>query len=376
MSLSTTSKVNITLKKINGKAHTSNDKGLINEALPSGISLSSSTIFGDAITDAPDSSSYYTITENSVEYLRLPVTFIPGSDTAQGRHAFEARLPDDYEANTSNPFNGIYPFQDGQSLQSTKGLLQLIPTSFSDSYEAKPFYDNGTITQIPVADARNWALDYFNGILFQEVPPGSGAHSKNPAYIDAYLYVGDMLDTVISNVSGGAGGAGTAKIREKHIYRASATVAAETNIIVPDVDFRLASFDPELIDIHVNGMLVANSNELGLTDDYYTIINLQTVNFSFDLDIDDIVSITIFNKSAIASTVYNEFPTGDQDGINTIFTLENTPASGITLSLNGQILSPTTASGVRDYMLSNNTINIAADIEIEPDDIMLATYSY
>jgi len=375
MSLSTTSKVNITLKKINGKAHTSNDKGLINEALPSGISLSSSTIFGDEIPAIPDSTSYYTITDSTVEYIRLPLTFIPGTDTSSGRHAFEASLPSDYETNSSNPYKGIYPFQNGQTLQSTKGKIQLIPTSFGDDYEANPFYDDGLITQIPVADARNWALDYFNGILFQEIPPGTGNDPENPVYIDAYLYIGNMLDTVIDNVSGGSGD-GSAKIREKNIYQAGATVTAGTNIVLPGVDFSLSSLDPELIDIHVNGTLVANSNELVLADADYSIINIQTVQFSFDLDVGDIVTTATFNKSAIASVAYNEFPTGTQDGVNTVFTLSNTPVSGITLSFNGQILSPTTVTGVRDYIIAGSTINITAGIEVESDDILMATYSY
>ena len=59
MGLSTTSKVNVTLKKLNGKAHTSNDKGLINESLASGITTSYSTIFGEQIPAEPNQSSYY-----------------------------------------------------------------------------------------------------------------------------------------------------------------------------------------------------------------------------------------------------------------------------------------------------------------------------
>ena len=77
----------ISLKKLSGKAHTSNEKGLINEALPSGVSLSTSTIFASEITSSPSNSSPYTVTGN-VEFLRLPLTFINGTDTTSGRHAF------------------------------------------------------------------------------------------------------------------------------------------------------------------------------------------------------------------------------------------------------------------------------------------------
>ena len=49
MAFNDTSKINISLKKLSGKAHTSNDKGLANEGLSSGITQASSTIFGDYI---------------------------------------------------------------------------------------------------------------------------------------------------------------------------------------------------------------------------------------------------------------------------------------------------------------------------------------
>jgi hypothetical protein len=376
MSLSTTSKVNISLKKLNGKAHTSNDKGLINEALPSGITMSSSTIFGEDISDTPDSTAYYTKTDTSVEYLRLPVTFINGSDTAAGRHAFEARLPDDYEANSTNPLKGIYPFKNGQIINVTKGKLQLIPTSFGDTYEAAPYYDNGSVVRIPIADERNWALDYFNGILFQDNPPATGEAPTNPAYIDVFLYIGEMLKDVIDGISGagGGGGSGSAKIREKHIYQTPVSTNAGDNLIVTGADFRLANFDPELIDIHLNGILVAHSNELGMTEADYTIVNLNTIQMNFDLDLDDIISISIFNKSALSNSKYNEVPTGAKDGVNTIFTLSNTPAFGAMISMNGQILTPTDDSGVKDYIIAESTISMTFTLDAE--DVLLATYAY
>jgi hypothetical protein len=375
MSLSSESKVNITLKKLSGKAHTSNDKGLINEALPSGISLSSSTIFGGEVPGVPGKDAYYEITNSTVEYLRLPVVFVPGADTLQGRHAFEARLPDDYEATSTNPLSGIYPFLDGQSIQITKGKLQLIPTSFGNDYEAKPFYDDGVITQIPVADERNWALDYFNGILFQEIPPGLGDHQENPKYIDAFLYVGEMLKDVIDNISVGGSGSGTAKIREKHIFQTPVPTSAGDNLIVSGVDFQLANYDPELIDIHLNGILIAHSNELGMTNADYTIINSQTLQLNFDLDADDIVTISIFNRSSLSNTAYNETPSGLKDDVNTIFTLSGTPVFGAIISLNGQIMTPSDNAGIKDYSIVGNTINLT-NRALSIDDILLATYAY
>jgi len=182
----------ISLKKLAGKAQTSNDKDLANEGLPSGLTLASNTIFGEAITTSPSPAALYTIT-GQVEYIRFPSTFIAGSDTVSGRHGFELKLPSDYEANSTNTKAGTYPFINDQVVNITSGSLQLVPPSFATAYEAKPYYggtsakDSGT--QIPVLDARDWYLDYFNGVFFQQDPPGTGDHANNPDYVEAYLYI-------------------------------------------------------------------------------------------------------------------------------------------------------------------------------------------
>ena len=201
----------ISLKKLAGKAHTSNDKDLANEGLPCGLTLASNTIFGNSITTEPSESTLYTITGDAVEYLRFPATFIAGTDTSAGRHGFSLKLPSDYEANSSNTKAGTYPFINNQTINITSGALQLVPPAFANAYEAKPYYDGdatkGSGTRIAILDARDWYLDYFNGIMFQQDPPGTGDHSNNPDFVEAYLYIGDMLNTVVAN-SGGGGGDG------------------------------------------------------------------------------------------------------------------------------------------------------------------------
>ena len=39
----------LSLKKLSGKAHTSNNKGLSNEALPSGVTVAAGSVFGQVI---------------------------------------------------------------------------------------------------------------------------------------------------------------------------------------------------------------------------------------------------------------------------------------------------------------------------------------
>ena len=73
---------------------------------------------------------------------------------------------------------------------------------------------------------------------------------------------------------------------------------------------------------------------------------------------------------------YNEIPSGAIDGSNMIFTLSNEPVTGATISLNGQILNPTTGSTQRDYTLSSDTITLTTAYAPDADDVILATYSY
>jgi|TARA_R110001599_G_scaffold59090_3_gene164060 hypothetical protein len=220
----------ISLKKLAGKAQTSNDKDLANEGLPSGVTVTSETVFGETITASPSSTSLYTIT-GKVEYLRFPASFIAGSDTTNGRHGFELKLPPDYEANSSNGKKGTYPFINGQSLNITSGSLQLVPTSFATSYEGKPFsggtQTKGSGTQIPILDARDWYLDYFNGVYFQQDPPGTGDHSENPDYLEAFLYIGDMLNVVVA-AGGGGGGTGDGDPNAQYlVLSATGSLSAE-----------------------------------------------------------------------------------------------------------------------------------------------------
>ena len=83
MALSDTSKTLISVKKLLGKAHTSNDKDISNEGLPSGITLGHSTIFGQVIPTTTGSSTHYEILSNSagegvVEFLRLSCAIVTG----------------------------------------------------------------------------------------------------------------------------------------------------------------------------------------------------------------------------------------------------------------------------------------------------------
>ena len=145
MALSSSSKENISIKKLVGKSHTSNSLEAFNENKTTSLSLSTSSIFAETITTTPDSSDLYDITGNTVEYVRLVATALPESLVNGKFHAFKLSLPDDYVASSSNPKKDTLSFKDSEDLHSSIGKLQLVPPQFSDSYEAKVYYNgNGT----------------------------------------------------------------------------------------------------------------------------------------------------------------------------------------------------------------------------------------
>ena len=213
MALSDTSKILIAIKKLVGKAHTSNDKDVANEALPSGLTVASNTVFGESIPTTINQTNdalFAILTGSGItgngqsEYLRFQTSFIAGSDSSSGRHGFELKLPSNYEANSKNPLAGTYPFKNNQSINITSGALQIVPPSFATNYEAKAF-SGGNTTQIPVLDSRDWSLDYFNGIFFQQDPPGTGDDASNPDHVQGYLYIGKYLDEKVSSGSSSNG---------------------------------------------------------------------------------------------------------------------------------------------------------------------------
>lgn len=274
MALSSSSKENISLKKLVGKAHTSNANEPFNESKTTSLTLSTSSIFAETISTSPNSNSLYEITDDTVEYVRLVTSPLPESLVSGEYRAFKLSLPNEYSSHdnvvglSQNQLAGTTPFVYNQDLHSSNGKLQLVPPSFSDSYEAKVYYEGGTSkgsgVRIPLLDDSSWYLDYFNGVLFQETPqyteaaydvnqaiipgatykintignttalqwqslglssnitPESGViftaassqpadvsgfgtgsvfKSKNPTHVEAYIYIGNMADTEISNGS-------------------------------------------------------------------------------------------------------------------------------------------------------------------------------
>jgi len=206
MSFSSSSKGNISLKKLVGKAHTSNNLEFFNESKSSGITVNANAVFGEALPASP-TETLGQATDGIVELIRLTATPLPESIVNGKFHGFKLSLPSDYSTTGKSSERGSGVYVDGKDIHTTNGEIQLVPPSFGDIYEAKLFY-GGTgedRIRIPLLDNRNWYLDYFNGILFQENPPADS--NENPEYVEAYIYIGKMASDRFSEGAGGGAGA-------------------------------------------------------------------------------------------------------------------------------------------------------------------------
>ena len=218
MALSQTNINLITLKKALGLSHTATAKALpANESIGTTAQLGTSIVFGETIPAAPISASLYDQTSGVVEYVRLELEEIAGTN-GQG---YAIKLPADYEANSSNTKAGNGTFDNSTNLYETLGGIQLIPAGlFGTVYSPILYDDDGTGTKgsgdiIPALDARDWIIDYYAGIYFQEDTANT---TGVPAYLEAWIFIGDFADTAISNALSGAG-----------IFKTTGSIEATTN---------------------------------------------------------------------------------------------------------------------------------------------------
>tara|TARA_Y100000593_G_scaffold89196_1_gene172857 strand:- start:12953 stop:15670 length:2718 start_codon:yes stop_codon:yes gene_type:complete len=248
MALTDQTRIQAAFKKLVGRAHSRSlgNEGFQNEKYPSNVTVAAGTVFANDIpslatrTDITIGSSTVedggagatsagSITDSTVEYVRLELVPIPGtsynanapqdpdiSNDGAGFHGYYARLPDLTDAGggdgyvevTNNPKADIVTFPNtafvnGAILADSEGKLQCVPPIFGvdagvadvNIYGAI-LYDTSGV-EIGRFDDRRWSFDYYNGILFQEravnKPDGDPLDQGDPGFIDVLLYIGDYL---------------------------------------------------------------------------------------------------------------------------------------------------------------------------------------
>ena len=198
MAFTTITQATAAVKKALGFAQTDNAKALGNEQFKTGFSAAAGAILGDSIPSVPGNTSLYELTSGVVELVRLPMVADPSSNG----HAYLAQLPAAYQANSSNPNKAKAEFANNARLCDAPGKVQIVPVSFGARYEVIPYSGGDTTkgsgTVIPPADARDWYIDPFNGVFFQQ---GSGSDSV-VSFIECYIWVGPFMTDRLSVMSG------------------------------------------------------------------------------------------------------------------------------------------------------------------------------
>lgn len=207
MALTDSNRDAIASKKIAGKAHTQQNFAVTEEGIASNVTIASSTIFAENINPIPATSGLTALyaTDGVVEKVRFDLEIIPdtqiGTNQSQG---YRLKLPTSYT--TSGALKAIYP--GGTRLHTALGKLQIVPSIYgtlksdgSTEYDPVLYQTNGT-TVITKFDSIDWVLDTYNGIVFIQDPAAAyDLSASRPGFLEAYLYVGEYLDTKISGIS-------------------------------------------------------------------------------------------------------------------------------------------------------------------------------
>jgi hypothetical protein len=433
-------------KKLLGKAHTSNLNLDVNESIGSTIQSSAGLLFGETIPNTP-TLTLNTVQDNTVEYVEFALEVIPGStydandsgggagsdsgesSQVSGPHAYAFKFKSTYETDTDNTKAGDGNFDNDKIIHETLGKVQLIPPFYSrelvNPFIIKIYEDDGAGnagTEIPLLDDIDWQVDTYNGVLFVQ----DYNSSKIPAFARAFIYVGKMLDEVVSDAaaSGGSGGGGG---REKQDYIVSSLTTSGSVFSIPQSSLQNSAFDKTLIDVFVNGQLLLSGTDtqVGTGDVDYFAYSSNQLKFGFDLNPSDIVSVATYNSGSsggggsdsgasylvISATgsldnervitagtglqsddagaggaftikvekelVFNEVLGGNADGSNTYFTFANTPfaTTDVSVFVNGQLQAPNDKTDYQDYSVTGSHMYFTTGSTPELGSLVMAIYN-
>jgi len=244
MGLTQKNQLAIAIKKSVGKGHTNTQFGPENESVGSYEQIGPNKIFGETVDSTPlyatstaDTHLYKTGSDSVTQFTRFTLQrlqdglYTPAAgalstltieddyNTAGGYtpsvnyHAYMAKLTGSYVADTTaiNSFTGLgsSPFINNAAATGSDsiplGQLQIIPPTFGSDYTLT--LRDASFNAIKPLSGLNWYFDYSNGILFVQ-DDYSGVGDNEPAYVDAYIYIGKSLETKLTELSAGSGGGG------------------------------------------------------------------------------------------------------------------------------------------------------------------------
>ena len=182
MALTTDTMAQMALKFLLGKSDTNYaQKGPNNEAEPYNIISNAGIVWVDDIPATPPANNTATIT---------------CLDGGPGNYAAADLVAD--PTSNGQAFFAVYPAGHPNAGQRVKNA---IAPNYGVGYTAK-LYAGATF--IGVGDARSWIYQYESGILFQQ----TAYASPTPTTIKLYVYIGQTLADIVSNIAGATGATG------------------------------------------------------------------------------------------------------------------------------------------------------------------------
>ena len=235
-------------KKLLNKAQTSILKSDAQEVIGSNIQPAGQTTFGQKIPTSPSQTLYLLQSASldgpaTVEYVQFNIESISGTSydansqdtgagpepSTTGPHGYKLLLTGNYQALSSNPKKGNGTFDNGKEIYTTIGGVQLTPPVFSNDspnpytiklYKGDP---NDATKEIALESEIDWQLDTFNGILFVQDYDSSNV----PLFARGFIYVGEMIDGVIANITGSSGSGNGDRAAEYLVLQATGSLTQE-----------------------------------------------------------------------------------------------------------------------------------------------------
>ena len=349
-------------KKLLGKAHTSNLKTDGEELIGSNIQSSTNLLFGETIPNSP-SRTLNSVQCSTVEYIQFVLEEVTGntyrasdagggggSDAGEdpqssGPHTYKFKLPSDYTSISNNPSKGGGVFDNNKTAPNP--------------YIIKIYKDNGSGglgDEIPLLDNIDWNVDYYNGILFLQDYDAN----KIPAFARAFAYVGKMASTVISE----GGGGGTPGGSDTQIqFNDGGSFGGDSDLTYNKTTNTLQSAGFITASLGFSGSLTRLTDGSSYIKSGNGINVVSSSNGSITLKV---------NKEL----VFNELLGGNANGLNTFFTLANTPFSTneISIFVNGQLQTPPSLTTFQDYSVTGSNVFFTTGSTPEEGSLVMAIY--
>lgn len=182
MAFNVTTLAKAAFKKAFGKAHTSNNKEIGNESIPSSLPLGTKDIFGQNIAQDPSVAVAQGV---ALECRGIDGLTLALDVTSTGK-AYFAVVP----SSPTHPLKDYLNPTTGKNYQTGDRVTRIIPQTFGDDY--RPIILNGSTEVTPFA-IENWVFDTVAGVLTSEIDLNLGATGK----VECYVFVGQMLNESI-----------------------------------------------------------------------------------------------------------------------------------------------------------------------------------